>query len=686
MQKKIFISLLLLAVLIAASRASAGKNTLPERYKTWLDEEVVYIISPVEKEVFLKLGTDRERDLFIQAFWKQRDPTPGTEENEFRKEHYRRIGYANHFFGRGTPKAGWRTDRGRIYIILGDPNDIQRFEGKTQVYPTEVWFYQGLTKQGLPPGFSVVFFQEGGTGEYKLYSPLRDGPQGLMTSYFGDSMDYMAAYEQLREFEPDLAEVSLTLIPGERRLISGRPTMSSDILIQRIEGTPLREIKEKYAQKFLDYKDIVEVEYSANYIGSDSLVKVIKDSSGTYFVHYAIEPERLSVNQFEKKYYTTLMLNGMAVDQNGRTIYQFEKTISLEFNQDQIDQVSRLPLSIRDMFPLIPGEYRISILVKNEVSKEFTSIERDVFIPSPLDKLQMTSLLLGYRMIRETPQPDRLRPFQMGPYRLYVQSNRTFTLQDTLILSFQVHGLDQAMRERGEIKFTFLKNGEAFRSQTRPLSEYPDFPNIMESFPLREFLPAHYRVEVSLMVDRQQAISAQEEFDVTHAETMVRPWIYSKLLAGTGHPAFFYVLGTQFFNSGLYQEAKAQFEKAHRLKPEAVEYALSLAKVFMTLEEYGQVEPLLKPFMDQPQPPSYDVFFTLGKAYQNLGQLAEAIAVFDKAISHHGLNTTILNTLGECYFQLGKLDEALVVWERSLEINQDQPQIKKSVEAIKEKK
>ncbi|MBU4331471.1 MAG: GWxTD domain-containing protein, partial [Acidobacteria bacterium] len=324
------------------------KAKLPPIHKAWLEEEVVYIISPVEREVFLQLNSDRERDMFILAFWKQRDPTPGTPENEFRKEHSDRISHANRRFGRGTPKPGWKTDRGRMYIILGEPNDIQRFEGKTQVYPTEVWFYQGKSDVGLPAGFSLVFFQESAVGEYRLYSPLADGPQALLTSYYGDPMDYYTAYTTLREFEADLAEVSLSLIPGEGSTIGGRPSMISDMLIQRVEGTPQKQIQTRYARKFLEYKDIVEVEYSANYLDSDTLVKVIKDPSGLYFVHYAIEPARLSVGQYQNKYYTTLMLNGTVADMEGKTIHQFEKTINLEFDSEQIREIFRRPVSIRD--------------------------------------------------------------------------------------------------------------------------------------------------------------------------------------------------------------------------------------------------------------------------------------------------------------------------------------------------
>jgi len=108
----------------------------------------------------LKLQTDRERNLFIEAFWSQRDILHGTPKGESKKEHYRRLNYVNHFFGRGTPKPGWKTDRGRMYIILGEPNDIQRFEGKTQIYPSEVWFYQGKTHLSLPLVLILFFIRK----------------------------------------------------------------------------------------------------------------------------------------------------------------------------------------------------------------------------------------------------------------------------------------------------------------------------------------------------------------------------------------------------------------------------------------------------------------------------------------------------------------------------------------------
>jgi GWxTD domain-containing protein len=664
----------------------SDKNELPEHYKKWLNEEVVYIIAPLEKEVFLKLKTDRERDLFIEAFWRHRDPTPGTSENEFKKEHYRRLSYVNHFYGRTTPKPGWKTDRGRIYIILGEPNDIQRFEGKTQTYASVVWFYQGKTDLGLPPGFNLVFFQEGGTGEYRLYSPLKDGPQALLTSYYGDPMDYLEAYKQLYEFEPNLAQASLSLIPGEESAYYGRPSLSSDLLIQKVETTPIREVEDRYAQKFLQYKDMVEVEYSANYIGSDSLVKVVKDRSGIYFVHYAIEPERLSVSQYQNNYSTNLKLNGTVSDPEGQTIYQFEKNISLSFDQDQMNNIRNRPLSIRDMFPLIPGEYNLSILVKNEVSKEFTSLEKNLVIPHEEESLQMTSLLLGYATSKKKSDQKKLRPFQIGDDRIYLQSNRVFLRQDNLVVAFQIHGLTEEFKQRGQLRFTFFKMGEELRTITRTFDQYPDLPNILESFSLQEFLPAHFRIQASLFVDNQEVLSDNEEFDITHSEAIARPWIYQKLFPPSQDPVYSYLIGTQFFNSGKVEEAKPRLQEAFRRNPDTLEFAINLARVHMKLAEYQQIKTVLLPFLDRQERPPYELLFIMGKAYQNMGKLDKAIEVFDKAISQYGLNMHLLNSIGECYFQLGNPQEALAAWEKSLEINANQPQIKKNVDALKEKR
>lgn len=686
MKKSLFLLPMIFLVFIPIRATKTKVSELPAHHKKWLKEEVVYIITPREREVFLELKTDRERDLFIEAFWKQRDPTPGSSENEFKNEHHRRLNYVNHFFGRGAPKPGWRTDQGRVYIILGEPMDILRLDGKTQTCPSEIWFYQGKTDLGLPPGFQLVFFQESGAGEYRLYSPFKDGPQKLLLTYEGDPVDYLAAYEQLREIEPELARVSLSLIPGDDAAAFGRPSMSSDLLIQKIETVPQKQIEDKYAQKFLQYKDIVEVEYTANYMDSDSLVKVIKNSSGINFVHYAIEFPRLSVNQYESKYYTKLKVNGTVLDTEGRTIYQFEKTAPLEFNPEQIKILNFRPFNFHDIFPIIPGSYKFSVLIKNEVSKEFTSLEQDILVPDEELPLQISSLLLGYKANRNDAPPKKPKPFLIGSHRIFCQPNKVFLLQDNLVVAFQIHGLNQKLMENGEIKFTFFKMGEEFRSQTRKISEYPEQSYFLEEFSLRDFPPAHYRIQVSFMADGQDVlIEKSEDFDITHLETVYRPWIYSRILPDIEDSFYPYILGTQLFIAGKVKEATISLEKAFEKNRNSVAYALALAQAYIASREYRKIVSILTPFLSQAKP-RYEVYFMTGMACQNLGEWSKAIEIYDEAISHFGLNINLLNSIGECYFQLGEKEETLKAWEKSLEINPNQPDIKKNVEALRKRK
>src|SRR5713101_7765517 len=146
-------------------------------YKKWLDEDVKYIITDEERKAFLQLATNEEREQFIEQFWLRRDPTPDTVENEFKEEHYRRIAYANERFASGIP--GWKTDRGRIYIIWGPADEIESHPsggsydrppeeggGSTSTYPFEKWRYRYL--EGIGNDVILEFVDPSGSGEYRL--------------------------------------------------------------------------------------------------------------------------------------------------------------------------------------------------------------------------------------------------------------------------------------------------------------------------------------------------------------------------------------------------------------------------------------------------------------------------------------------------------------------------------------
>ncbi|MBU4204556.1 MAG: GWxTD domain-containing protein, partial [Acidobacteria bacterium] len=318
------------------SQESKSSKDLNPEFRKWLEEEVVYIITPKEKEIFLQLQTDRERLIFVEAFWKQRDPTPNIPGNEFKEEHYNRIKYVENWFGRDVPGKGWRTDMGRIYITLGPPKSIERYENSGEIYPVVIWFYDGMAEFRLPNSFNIVFFKKDGTGVYQLYSPVRYGPQSLLIHYYGDSTEYLNAFYKIMDIEPAVARVSLTLLSGENEDILQLSLASEVLISQKVPAAPYEKVKDSYAEKLLKYKDIVEVDYSANYIDNDSLIRVLQDKSGNFFVHYLIEPSRLTFEEYQGSFHANLEINGQVTDQSGKSIYQFDRTVPINFDRDQM--------------------------------------------------------------------------------------------------------------------------------------------------------------------------------------------------------------------------------------------------------------------------------------------------------------------------------------------------------------
>ena len=677
----LFVPLLVFPLEVSSGVKSGGE--LPPRFQKWLEEEVCYIITPLEKEVFLQLQADRERDLFIEAFWKQRDPTAGTPKNEFQEEHYRRIDYANHNFGRNVPKLGWETDRGRIYIILGEPRGIDRHTGATQIYNTEVWFYQGLTQYGLPPAFNLVFFQKDGVGEYVLYSPSADGPQALLTSNYGDPADYAQAFQTLRKINPSLAKVSLSLMPEELPSL-GRPSLASDILIQNIHTVPQKELRDKYARMFLAYKDRVEVEYSANYIDNDSSIKILQNPPGVYFVHYVVEIMKFSMQQYQDKYSTHLKINGNVSDSEGKTIYQYEGSISVELDEDELKSIAYKPFDIYDMFPLTAGSYKFSVIIKNELSKEFTTVEKDIIIPEDDSAPGMSSLVLGYKMEQASPETQNLKAFKFGSFQILHQPKTIFRRQDTLFLAFQITGLSLDLRQKGQLKYEFFKDDEPFYNFTRKVNQYEGGVNFRHEFSLQEFPPGYYRLRVGLWDGEQEILAEEEKFAISPVSVFPRPWIHTKTLPPPDHPVYSFLLGKQLFSKGDINKAQAKLEEAFQKKPDSLDFALSLAQVYFVRKKHHQVKQVLMAFSDVSEVP-YQLYLLLGKSHQALGEFDQAIALYNKALSQYGINLDLLNSTGECYYRLGMWDEALAAWEKSLEINDRQPDVKEKVNILKQK-
>jgi len=674
--------------LAAAGQAPKAKKLspkdLPPQYRKWLEEEVVYIISQKERDVFLQLESDRERNIFIDAFWKQRNPNPNSTVNEFKTEHYRRIAYANQWFGRDSPTPGWRTDMGRVYIMLGEAKEVQKYENLPELKPIITWFYDGMTEYGLPGSFYLAFWKRDSVGEYRLYSPINDGPQNLLTQYRGDMSESSQAYQEIMKIEPTIASISLSLIPGET-LFSATPSLASEVLIrQSLPAAPYEKIKADYAEKLLKYKDVIEVDYTSNYVGSESLIKVYQDASGMSFVHYLIEPAKLTFEQVQDRYRADLQVNGIITDQGGKTIYQFDRAVPLDLDADQLERVRAKTFSYQDLFPLVPGQYKASFLWKNKVSKEFTSVEANILVPEPA-AFSLSSPVLAYAVDRESKYKAANKSFLLGAVQFVPATTGLFLPNETLYAFSQVQGLPEALRSGGTLEYTILKEGKPVKSLSRSFADLAGRPDLFESFPLTGYLSAHYELKIAVLNEQKiELLATTARFDIAPVARLVRPWVVSLPLPPSSDPLFADILGGQYLERNDTARARPLLESAYRRDPNSVRYALDYCRALAAAGEHAAIKTVVRPFMADDR--KFDFLQLAGDASKALGEYAEAIALYKDYLNHFGTNIVVLNAVGDCYIKLGDTAQALAALERSLQLNPNQEAVKALVKNLKEKK
>lgn len=681
--KRCVLLLLCLSVVLPSLAAQAPSEKelikrLPPHHREWLTRDVVYIITAVEKEVFLKLETDREREVFINAFWKQRDPNPGFPENLYKKEHYRRLEYANKWFGRDSPSPGWRTDMGRIYITLGEPKSTEKFVNETELCPTEIWFYQGMASYGLPDSFNIVFFKEDGVGEFVLYTPVRFGPHTLLRNYEGDRALPEVAFNQLMEIQPKVAEVSLTLISGEPL---GQPSLASEMLVrEKIPQAPQKKVNNIYATKFLKYRGVVEIEYADNYVDNSSQFNVVRDRSGHFFIHYLVEPQRLSFDHYENQYFTDLDVSGNISDKKGRVITQIKRKLPLRLSQEMMDRVKDKLFSLQDVIPVVPGEHHLSLIIKNSAGMEFTSVEKDFSIKDP--KLPSISpLILGNRKTN-LENAALTKPYSFSGVQILPSPRNDFISTDDLNVFFQVYAPSQ-LKSEGFVEFSLIGRGDAqVWSLTKSLKEYPHLPDALETIPLKDFSYAYYIIKVRLL-DREKAelASSQEQFYITPQARLPRPWVVSQPIAG--YVSVLHELARQNVESGRQEEARRLFEQAVKMDTDSTALVMDYCKLLLKTGDHERLKELALPMFKEKS--RFEFALILGELSQKLLAYDEAISYYAEFLTRFGAQPEVFNRIAECYMGLELPEEALKAWKKSLEIEPRQTEVKKKVAELQEK-
>jgi GWxTD domain-containing protein len=677
-------------VLLATFAVSGQKLTekdLPELYRDWLDL-VAYHIQPVERDVFMQLTNNRDRDLFMETLWKQRDPTPGTPENEYRDELLKRFRYVNEFLGRGTTREGWRTDMGRIYMILGPPASIERFEATIGLVPCQSWSYYGDARKDLPPQFVLLFYQRGSVGEYKLYDPVSDGPARLLLNQreISDPFDYRALHDKILDLAPTLAELSITRIPGEYNYDLS-PSPRNNILLATILNSPRKDVNPSYASHFLNYKGVVSTEYLTNFVESYASTALIQDPvTGLRFLHFSIVPTDVNVDAYAPKnqFYCNFRID-VSLRDGQNIVFQYNREFPLYFPESDWDRVKASGLAIEDSFPIIEGKFRLTVLLTNTVGKQFSVLEKDVEVPPSKTTPSLDGPFLGYKF--ETYPRDVHVPFKVNDRKLVTDPRKTFARTDEIAVLFSVLNVTEVLLRDGEAKIEIRGLREAApvrRSFTVKLSAHPfeRTLSIPQSISAAELDPDYYEIVVRLVGAGGGVLDEKKDsFVVVPSPATGHPIANAKGFALANRFLYLYMLAQQSERMNLTDAAKAWYDEAYQLNPEykegVVMYGNFLNKAGAFEEALMVAERLRGDDRRQ-----FSYFIIRGQALMGQNKFEDALTNLLQANRMYNSDTAVLNSLGRCYYRLGRKAEALDALNASLKLNPDQDAIKKLVQEI----
>ncbi|GBC85228.1 Beta-barrel assembly-enhancing protease [bacterium HR11] len=675
-----------LGVGLAFSQGSPPTAALKEKYQHFL-EVTYWIMTPKEREVFQKLSTDEQRDRFIELFWKMRDPTPGTPENEYRDEMERRFAYVNQRFRFGGV-PGWKTDRGRVYMVLGPPKSTERFDMDLDVYPTEVWYYYGEGRPGLPAHFAMVFYKPHGVGDYKLYSPSGDGPYSLFIRPEGlDPFNYEALYDKLQAIHPTLAQVVLSPIPGDIPM-GFTPSPEADLLIARILESPRASFDDSYARDFERYAGMIDIEEANRFISARFAYTLQWWPDLGYHVWaYAFQPETISVAETDTGIYSIFETVGSIDDEStGRRVYQFQKRFRLDFKDEaELRRVRASGVLLADAVPLIPGSYRVRVLLKNPLGREFSFWEDRLSVPAvPPGQTYADPPILGYRT--EPADPALLSPFQTGLYRFAVDLKQQFTAAETLYVGGRVYTPEPAdVRLQVEVQSAEPGQKPVPRS-SRPASLTPtarvDTYEWLVPVGLKDLPPGRYQVVVSLQKGSTTVGTWTLPFSVTPLGAVPHPQAYTRSLRRTNLFAWDLAAGEQAWAQNRTSEAEAWLRRAHQRKPDFEPAALRLAEFYLATKRPGEALNLLQVLpSENAQRRLFQVL-----ARQALNGCETTLPEMERLLQAGQRHWRLLRALGLCYWTAGQRDRARPLLQDALAANPDQPDLKALLGPAAEKK
>ncbi len=478
-------------------------SRIEELLDRWLEQYVKWIISREERDRFATLSDPSEKLAFVESFWRRRDLTPDRLPNEARDEHARRFAYAVANFGAGTP--GWATDRGKIYILLGPPNAIERNPAGRTAFerPSEVWTYNNAQNPRLPASMDVAFVDFTATGRFEIVSSSNLDVVAPLRTNLGYAMSELEAIGLMRSGGTLMDQTTgMRSDIDPTGLVTGRFDLERDLLeihkVPQLTMPDLRAVTEASA-RFPTIPLLAEA--SVFHAGGDAAMVPV-----TLSVPYA----RLTPEPVERGYrYQVDLVVQFRVDAVDKAI---EDRIEVLVSKDAIEEYRRSELLYDASILLPPGEYELVATIRDNPSGAVGQVSSTVSVP-PLEtgKLFLSSLLLASAAV-DAPASDEVEraPFQFGGVRLVPNLSKSFLSGRSLTAYLEAYGLTGEARVK--VDFFLLKDGRLF-SKVAPSHHRPGGGGqvaVRSEISLRSFPPGEYVLRARITDESTGEVAERE--------------------------------------------------------------------------------------------------------------------------------------------------------------------------------
>lgn len=504
-------------------------DELATPYKKWIDEDVTYIITPEERSSFLKLQTNEEREEFIEQFWLRRNPDPDSPENTFKEEHYRRIAYANEHFASGIP--GWKTDRGRIYIMWGPPDEIdshpaggpyertpQEGGGETSTFPFEDWRYRYL--EGMGNDVNLEFVDPSMSGEYHLTMDPSEKDALLYVPGAGlTMMESMGLASKDQRFTNSDGTHDAQPIGGGQ--------MESQNEFSRLEL--YSKIQQAPPVKFKDLEAVVTSRIVRNQVQFTYRFDFLRITGETVLVPISIEipNKQLSFQQKEGIQSATMNLFARITTLSGRPVQTFEDTINRDVPNSLLQQSLKGYSIYQKAVPLSPGLYRLDIVIKDVNSGNVGVVNTRLGVPHyEDDKLSSSSLILADQIQKVSSKDIGVGQFVLGDVKVRPKMDSIFASADNLGIFLQVYNLkvdEKTHKADANVSYRVLRDGDnaqvlKFDETGAQLGGRGEELTLERAVALKSLTPGKYKLEVTVTDNvSKETITPIAEFTVKAA-------------------------------------------------------------------------------------------------------------------------------------------------------------------------